>query len=38
VLAALDALRRQGTVDPASCAQALVRYGIDAERDAPWCA
>ena len=38
VLAALDALRRQGTVDPALCAQALERYGIDAERDAPWCA
>ena len=38
VLAALDALRRQGTVDAALCAEAIARYGIDAERDAPWYA
>ncbi|HET9205323.1 MAG TPA: pyruvate dehydrogenase (acetyl-transferring), homodimeric type, partial [Burkholderiaceae bacterium] len=36
VLAALDALRRQGTVDAALCAEAIARYGIDAESDAPW--
>jgi pyruvate dehydrogenase E1 component len=36
VLAALEALRRQGAVDGATCAEAIARYGIDAERDAPW--
>ena len=36
VLAALDALRRQGTVDAALCADAIARYGIDSERDPPW--
>jgi len=36
VLAALDALRREGTIDAALCAQAIARYGIDAERAAPW--
>jgi len=36
VLAALEALRRQATVDAALCADAITRYGIDAERDAPW--
>ncbi len=35
-LAALDALRRDGIVDAALCADAIARYGIDAERDAPW--
>jgi pyruvate dehydrogenase E1 component len=35
-LAALDALRREGTVDPALCAEAIARYGIDAARVAPW--
>jgi pyruvate dehydrogenase E1 component len=36
VLAALDALRRQGTLDAARCAEAIARYGISAERAAPW--
>jgi pyruvate dehydrogenase E1 component len=36
VLAALDALRRQGTVDAALCAEAIARYGIEANGDAPW--
>ena len=36
VLAALDALRRQGTVDATLCDEAIARYGIEAERDAPW--
>ena len=36
VLAALDALRRQGTVDAALCGEAIARYGIDADRAAPW--
>jgi pyruvate dehydrogenase E1 component len=35
-LAALDALRRQGRIDAAVCAQALRRYGLAAEADAPW--
>jgi pyruvate dehydrogenase E1 component len=35
-LAALDALRRVGTVDAALCAEAIARYGIDAARAAPW--
>jgi pyruvate dehydrogenase E1 component len=37
-LAALDALRREGTVDETVCADAINRYGIDFERAAPWCA
>ncbi len=35
-LAALDALRRDGIVDAALCADAIARSGLDAERDAPW--
>jgi pyruvate dehydrogenase E1 component len=35
-LAALDALRRQGRIDAAVCAQALRRYGLAAEAAAPW--
>jgi pyruvate dehydrogenase E1 component len=35
-LAALDALRREGTLDAALCAAAIARYGIDAARAAPW--
>jgi pyruvate dehydrogenase E1 component len=35
-LAALEALRRDGVVDAALCAEAIARYGIDAERVAPW--
>ncbi len=36
VLAALDALRQQGRVDAALCAQAIERYAIATERDASW--
>ncbi len=36
VLAALTALRAQGTVDAATCAQAAAAYGIDPEAPAPW--
>ncbi len=36
VLAALTALRAQGRVDEATCAAAIARYGIDAERPASW--
>jgi pyruvate dehydrogenase E1 component len=36
VLAALTALRERGQVDAATCAQALARYGIADEADAPW--
>ena len=36
VVAALDALRRRGRIDPAVCAQALQRYVLAAEANAPW--
>jgi pyruvate dehydrogenase E1 component len=36
VLAALTALREQGTVDSATCARAIERYGIDPERRPSW--
>ncbi|HET7792361.1 MAG TPA: alpha-ketoglutarate dehydrogenase [Rhizobacter sp.] len=36
VLAALTALRGQGQVDAATCAQAIARYGIDAEQRPSW--
>ena len=36
VLSALTALREQGKVDAATCAQAIARYGIDAERGTSW--
>ncbi len=36
VLAALTALRAQGRVDAQACAEAIARYGLDAERPAPW--
>jgi pyruvate dehydrogenase E1 component len=36
VLAALDSLARAGHVDPMLCVQAVQRYGIDTEADAPW--
>jgi pyruvate dehydrogenase E1 component len=38
VLAALDALRRDGAIDAVMCADAIARYGIDVERSAPWAA
>jgi pyruvate dehydrogenase E1 component len=36
VLAALDALARTGRIERSLCAQAIRRYGIDTEADAPW--
>jgi len=36
VLAALTALRTLGQVDPALCADAIARYGLEAEIAAPW--
>ena len=36
VLAALDALRRQGRLDASACADAIARYRIDPERTPPW--
>ena len=36
VLAALTALRAQGVVDAAVCAEAIARYGIDAGAQASW--
>ncbi|MDX3905356.1 MAG: alpha-ketoglutarate dehydrogenase [Pigmentiphaga sp.] len=36
VLAALDALAREGRIDPGICAQAIARYDIRADADAPW--
>jgi pyruvate dehydrogenase E1 component len=36
VLAALDALRREGAVEPEIVAAAIARYRIDAEVGAPW--
>jgi len=36
VLAALHALARQGRIDAAACAQALVRYAIDPDRRPSW--
>ena len=35
-LSALTALREQGKVDAATCAQTIERYGIDAERGSSW--
>jgi pyruvate dehydrogenase E1 component len=35
-LAALHALAREGRVGAEACAQAIARYGIDAEAAAPW--
>ncbi|MDP9043614.1 MAG: alpha-ketoglutarate dehydrogenase [Pseudomonadota bacterium] len=36
VLAALTALREQGSVDAATCAQAILRYGIRSDQAASW--
>jgi pyruvate dehydrogenase E1 component len=36
VLAALSALCEQGRVEPATCAQAIERYGLVADRLPPW--
>jgi len=36
VLAALHALARRGALDGAICADAIRRYGIDADAAAPW--
>jgi pyruvate dehydrogenase E1 component len=36
VLAALQSLAREGKIDAALCAQAIERYGIATEADAPW--
>jgi pyruvate dehydrogenase E1 component len=36
VLAALTALRAQGQVDAAVCAEAISRYGLDADAPASW--
>jgi pyruvate dehydrogenase E1 component len=36
VLAALTALREQGVVEASACAEAIARYGIDAEASASW--
>jgi pyruvate dehydrogenase E1 component len=36
VLAALTSLAGRGEVDPATCGQAIVKYGIDAEATIPW--
>ncbi|MBX3605310.1 MAG: alpha-ketoglutarate dehydrogenase [Piscinibacter sp.] len=36
VLAALSALQAQGQVEPAVCAAAIARYGIDAEQTPAW--
>ena len=36
VLAALDALARAGTIERRLCAQAIQRYGIRADGQAPW--
>ncbi len=36
VLAALTALRAQGVVDAATCAEAIARYGLDAGAAASW--
>lgn len=38
VLAALDALAAQGTIERAVCARAIVQYGIDVDVAAPWLA
>jgi pyruvate dehydrogenase E1 component len=35
-LAALTALRAQGTVDAAACAEAIARYGLQADASSPW--
>jgi pyruvate dehydrogenase E1 component len=36
VLAALDALAAQGTIDRSLCARAIAQYAIDADAAAPW--
>lgn len=36
VLAALTALREQGRVDAKTCSEAILRYGLAADRPAPW--
>ncbi|HEX3141056.1 MAG TPA: pyruvate dehydrogenase (acetyl-transferring), homodimeric type, partial [Rhizobacter sp.] len=36
VLSALTALREQGKVDAAACAEAITRYGINAEQRPSW--
>lgn len=36
VVAALDVLSQRGTVERASVADAMTRYGIDPARPAPW--
>ena len=38
VLAALTALRDQGLVDPGTCAEAIVRYGLSTEVLPSWLA
>ena len=35
-VAALEALARDGAVEPAVVQRAIERYGIDTESDAPW--
>ena len=35
-LAALKALAEEGTIPPAKVAEAIKKYGIDAEKPAPW--
>jgi pyruvate dehydrogenase E1 component len=36
VLAALDALAQQGTVERAVCADVIARYGLDIQASPPW--
>jgi pyruvate dehydrogenase E1 component len=36
VVAALDALAAQGTIERSVCARAIVQYGIDVDSAAPW--
>ena len=35
-VAALDALARDGAIEPAVVQQAIEKYGIDTESEAPW--
>jgi pyruvate dehydrogenase E1 component len=35
-VAALEALAREGAVEPVVVQQAIERYGIDTDSDAPW--
>ena len=36
VVAALDALARDGAVEPAVVQKAIERYGLDADAEPPW--